>query len=186
MANYKLHNASNQPLTVSDLGVTKKEYDDAICASLTCGQIVGWVLCGTELVRAHIVPHDIESLIEYRLSLGAARDGMSEARLDSIRHAIELGASNETLETLAGATRLSRDATIVLPPHRFEGMSRGKGWARKGSGKSVSWGERRIVGYRVDPGRWTIGGNDGFSRKEQTVWDVQHVRVGDETWTVAS
>lgn len=75
--------------------------------------------------------------------------------------------------------------TICLPPHRYEGLSRGRGWARKGRGANAEWGERTDGGYRVGPGRWTVGGNDGFSRKGEVIWTVEHIRVGEETWTVA-
>ena len=47
------------------------------------------------------------------------------------------------------------------------------------------WGQRTNGGYRISPGRWTIGGNDGFSRKGEDVWNVEHVTVGSETWTIA-
>jgi hypothetical protein len=111
---------------------------------------------------------------------------ISDKRLESLVVALDLGADAATLRKLAQAGRLARKATIVLPPGRFEGLSRGRGWARLGKGRDVTWGERVDGGYRVGPGHWTVGSNDGFSRKQETVWDVEHVRVGGETWTVAS
>jgi len=75
--------------------------------------------------------------------------------------------------------------TILLPAGRYEGLSRGKGWARQGRGDSATWGEREDAGYRVGPGKWTVGSNDGFNRKEQTDWLVKHLKVGDKVWTLA-
>lgn len=74
----------------------------------------------------------------------------------------------------------------MLPPHRFESLSRGSGWCRKGKGDSATWGERTDGGYRVGPGRWIVGGNDGFRRKGSDEWTVEHVTVGGQIWTVAS
>lgn len=116
---------------------------------------------------------------------------MSEAaearRLETLGIAAELGADEAVLRVIAEAVRVKRNSsTIVLPAHRYEGLSRGRGWARKGRGNTAEWGERTDDGYRVGPGRWTVGGHDGFSRKGQTEWSVKHVQVGDQTWTVAS
>jgi hypothetical protein len=107
-------------------------------------------------------------------------------RIERLARAIELGASDDALEALCGAVRTSNTDTIVLPAHRLEGMSRGRGWARKGTRNKAVWGEREDNGYRVGPGKWTVGGNDGFSRKGETEWVVKHVTVGTETWTIAS
>jgi hypothetical protein len=115
---------------------------------------------------------------------------ITAARTESIEIAVELACSDAALQAIIGAVRVSRSNTIVLPAHRFERLSRGKGWARKGRGATAVWGERDDAdpngGYRVGPGRWTVGGNDGFSRKGETVWDVQHIDVGGQIWTVAS
>jgi hypothetical protein len=115
------------------------------------------------------------------------RDPITQVRIKRLARAIELGADDATLTVLTEALRTSEQTTIVLPAHRYEGLSRGRGWARKGKGASAVWGERDDDGgYRVGPGRWTVGGNDGFSRKSETTWKVEHVAVGVETWTVAS
>lgn len=110
---------------------------------------------------------------------------VTDARRASLARAIELGADEYTLCELVRARRVSKSATIVLPPHRFERLSRGRGWARKGSHATATWGEREENGYRVGPGRWVVGGSDGFSRKGQDTWTVEHVQVGSETWTIA-
>jgi hypothetical protein len=63
-----------------------------------------------------------------------------------------------------------------VPCHRFENLSRGRGWARLGSGKEAVWGERSNGGYRLrQEGRWVVGGHDGFSRKGETIWTVRRV-----------
>lgn len=111
---------------------------------------------------------------------------MSSARLAMLEKAIALGAEDAVLEALVDARRTSACATIVLPAHRLENLSRGRGWVRKGKGNSADWGERVDGGYRVGPGRWTVGGNDGFHRKGEDMWEVKHLTVGPYTWTVAS
>ena len=83
------------------------------------------------------------------------------------------------------ALRVSRRETIILPAHRYEGLSRGSGWARQGRGDTAVWGERTDGGYRVGTGHWTVGGHDGFERKASHDWVVAHVRVGAATWTTA-
>jgi len=112
-------------------------------------------------------------------------DNVSEKRREALVLAIELGADDATLIVLRTVIRLDRSETVILPAHKFEGLSRGRGWARKGRGKNVTWGERVNEGYRVGPGNWVVGGNDGFSRKGETPWRVEHIKVGDQTWTTA-
>lgn len=116
-----------------------------------------------------------------RLGIGT----VSDARRENLARALELGADDATLVRLASAVRVSRRSTIVLPAHRYEGLSRGRGWARQGKGNDAVWGERTDTGYRVGTGRWVVGATDGFSRKDETIWRVAHVAVGAETWTVA-
>ena len=111
----------------------------------------------------------------------------TESRRESLRIALGLGADPRTLENIRESRRVSRHDYIILPAGRFEGMSRGKGWARLGRGAAATWGERGDDGGYVCrvPGRWTVGSNDGFQRKEETVWKVAHIKVGDQTWTIA-
>lgn len=111
---------------------------------------------------------------------------IAPVRAKRFARAIELGATDKALQALCGAARTSDKPTIVLPPHRYQNLSRGKGWCRKGSKNNAEWGERVDGGYEVGPGKWTVGGNDGFSRKGEDSWTVKHVQVGPETWTVAS
>lgn len=120
--------------------------------------------------------------------LNALIDGktVADARKESLRIAIDAGASAVTLTELLNAVRVSRKPTIVLPSGRFEGLSRGKGWARKGKGENAQWGERVDKGYEVGAGRWSVGSSDGFSRKDATDWSVKNIVVGDQTWTIAN
>ncbi len=119
-----------------------------------------------------------------RLAHGAS---LSEKRQESLAMAHDAGVNDDTFERIATATIVNRSAGVILPPHRFEGLSRGRGWCRLGRGSNVHWGERVDGGYRVErPGRWIVGGNDGFSRKKEDAWNVEHVRVGNVTWTIAN
>jgi hypothetical protein len=118
-------------------------------------------------------------------SLIAGHD-VSDSRMETLSIAMELGADEVTLATLRDALRLSRGTTIVLPAHRYESLSRGRGWARMGRGDNAIWGERTDSGdYRVGPGRWSVGGSDGYRRKDSTEWTVRHVAVGTQAWTIA-
>lgn len=110
---------------------------------------------------------------------------ISASRLETLTLAHPL-VDDATFARLGNAMRVARRDTIILPAHRYESLSRGRGWARKGRGHSAQWGERTDKGYRVGPGRWTVGGSDGYSRKGEDTWTVEHVSVGSETWAVAS
>jgi hypothetical protein len=111
---------------------------------------------------------------------------VSEPRVVSLQLAIELGADKATLERIRDAAKVNRRDFMVLPAHRFENLSRGRGWARKGRGDNVAWGERCDGGYRVGPGRWSVGATDGYSRKASVEWQVEQIVVGAETWTIAN
>lgn len=111
---------------------------------------------------------------------------VSDARAKNLGKAREAGAKLVALRTLVDAVRVSSTATIILPPGKYAGLSRGHGWARMGQGDSVVWGESVDGGYRVGPGKWSVGSSDGSSRKSDTPWVVKHIRVGDAIWTVAS
>lgn len=111
---------------------------------------------------------------------------VSAKRRESLEIAVELGADDETLEKLAQATRLSRGDRLRINT-RFGGLSRGKAWGRRGSGDQVEWAEKDGGTVYLTPGQWTVGSSDGFRRKETaTDWHVEHVRVGDQVWTIGS
>lgn len=138
----------------------------------------------TEATQAQ-EPQRTPETVEARIArLGITE--ISEKRLASLAKAHGVGVSDETFRVLGEALRVSERDAVLIPCHRFENLSRGRGWARKGSGDNAEWGEREKGGYRVGPGRWTVGGSDGFSRKGSDSWTVEHVQVGAETWTVAS
>jgi hypothetical protein len=125
--------------------------------------------------------------------LYALVDGeVSEARRETLRRAIELGASDEILTAIMDAVRVNRNASwIALPPHHYESLSRGRGWCghlgRRTRGSFDRFAEEVDGQYRADePGRWRVGASDGFTRKGAVDWVVAHVVVGDQTWTVAS
>lgn len=110
---------------------------------------------------------------------------VSASREITLNLAIELGADQATLETLRDGTQISRGPTAVLSAHRYEGLSRGRGWCRMGRGDNAKWGERTDNGYRVGPGKWIVGATDGFSRKGSIDWTVKNIKVGDQIWTIA-
>lgn len=124
--------------------------------------------------------------LDTRIARLAPDETFTPSRRESLSIAHNAGVTDNAFAVLASACRLDRKATIVLPQGKFERLSRGRGWARKGRGNDVVWGDREDNGYRVGPGRWTVGSNDGFQRKEQTDWDVEHVIVGGTTWTIAN
>jgi len=117
-----------------------------------------------------------------RLNLGS----VSESRNESLAIAHSAGVDDSAFRKLASATRLSRGGSIVLKAHRYENLSRGRGWARSVQSGTTVWGERVDGGYRVGEGKWSVGGHDGFSRKDSTDWKVEHVSVGDKKWTIAN
>lgn len=111
---------------------------------------------------------------------------VTDMRKETLQIAIDNGASREQITQIRDAVRASRKETIVLPFHRFELLSRGRGWARKGNRDKAVWGEREDKGYRVGAGSWTVGGNDGFSRKGETKWEVKNIAFGGVTFTIAN
>jgi hypothetical protein len=139
----------------------------------------------TEIKSTNANASETKTAAEIVADLIGDREGFGPARIESLEIAVALGADEKTLVVLRDASRLCRNDTIILPAHRYESLSRGRGWARKGSGSSAVWGERADKGYRVSAGRWVVGATDGFSRKASDVWTVKHVRVGEATWTIA-
>lgn len=115
-----------------------------------------------------------------------AFEGVADTRLATLEAAALRGADDATLVTLADAARVSTEPTIVLPRGRLESLSRGRGWARQGTGDAAVWGDKAEGGYRVGPGAWIVGASDGFKRESRTEWAVRNIQVGGETWTVAT
>lgn len=106
-------------------------------------------------------------------------------RMDILADAADAGVSDADLAKMAKAPRIAEGDRITLPRHKLENLSRGKGWARCGSGRSAEWGQRCADGYRVGPGFWVVGGSDGYTRKGEITWDVTHIRAGGKVWTIA-
>lgn len=192
MAQYILINNGDE--NISFAIDTDEEREAARAALTAAGETSAAVFvgdpddCDAEMIhtgeRFELEATKLEKLIA-RITDGSSVK-VSPVRVTRLTRAIALGASDKILEAIADAGRTSDTDTIVLPCHRFENLSRGKGWARKGSKNNAEWGERASGGYRVGPGTWTVGGNDGFSRKGEDKWVVKHVTVGTETWTIAS
>ena len=84
--------------------------------------------------------HTIDTILAFAVEKHSGP--VSDTRRSLFARAIERGAGDKTLETLACAIRISVGKQIILPRHRFANLSRGKGWARKGSQKNAEWGER--------------------------------------------
>jgi N-formylglutamate amidohydrolase len=106
----------------------------------------------------------------------AAGREINDERCHTLVVAAAAGATPADLKTIAEAKRASRGAYIWVPRHRYEGLRRGRGWARLGSGMDAVWGERVDGGYRLrQEGRWIVGGYDGIARKVEIVWNVRRV-----------
>lgn len=57
---------------------------------------------------------------------------------------------------------------------RFGGLSRGKCWGRQGAGASPTWARKDGDIVILDaPGKWIVGSNDGFNRKESDTYYVE-------------
>lgn len=123
--------------------------------------------------------------VDERINRLTPTEELSPGRRESLALAHAAAVDDEVFTKISTALRCSRTSTIVLPPQRFELLSRGRGWCRLGKGSTAQWGERAEGGYAVGPGRWTVGGNDGFHRKGEDVWQVAHITVGADTWTLA-
>lgn len=143
-----------------------------------------------DLEKSEEVKKAIQSILDSARALFQSISNDSDipdVRCESIIIAASRGAAPVTLKKIGEANRLARKKGIVLPPHRYESLSRGSGWCRKGCGKDAVWGTRTPEGYFVDtPGTWTVGASDGYNRKATETWKVEFVQVGDETWTIAN
>lgn len=101
-----------------------------------------------------------------------------KSRADAAITAAANGATPSQLKKIIEANRTSmQDRGIVVPVGRFENLSRGKGWCRQGKGNSAVWADRDDKGGFVlsSPGNWTVGSNDGFSRKDTVEWSVEKI-----------
>lgn len=128
----------------------------------------------------------METLNNKIIRLGLQNEEISDFRRESLEIACDMDVSDVVFKTLVDAIRVRRATTIILPPLHLESLSRGRGWARQGRGSNAVWGERVDGGYEVGPGRWTVGATDGFKRKKSETWNVRHIQVGTDTWTIAN
>ena len=107
---------------------------------------------------------------------------ISEARSLFFQEAIELGVDYPTLAKIAEAKRISNGETITLPQCRYAHLSRGTSWIGAGHSGPVSF----LRSHSVGPGKYRVGGSDGFKRKETLKWTVEAIKVGPKTWTIAN
>ena len=127
-----------------------------------------------------------ESLTERCERLGISLKHTSEGRKSRLVRATEIGADDATFVRLHGASRVGSAKSVTLAPGRYDHCSRGKGWARLGSGYDAQWGEATDGGYLVtQTGSWVVGSSDGFSRKDQRTDKVSLVQVGTAKWFIA-
>jgi len=118
------------------------------------------------------------------LAIAKRHKYVSAGRLTSLTLAAELGADAATLNRLVDASlRVSRTDTILLPAGQY--AHRGKSWCRSGTGASAKWGDPRDGQFRVGPGKWLVHSDDGGTRQDNTTWDVDHIHLGDQVWTLA-
>jgi len=103
----------------------------------------------------------------------------TKARAVSIYLARKKGADFKTLLKLAKAEKLSRRDWIELDRGPYDHLSRGRGWCRRKDGVFFN-------DYKVGPGEYTVGSTDGFRRTKRFNYKVEHVKVGDEVWTIAN
>lgn len=127
---------------------------------------------------------------EYELEVGPAWfaelvESCADNRKESLQIAMRLGADEKTCRQLAGAERLRRVGGHIKIETRYGGLSRGKPWARDSS--DSMWAEKEGGAVLLTPGKWKVGSSDGFSRKESpSVWVVEEIKVGEETWLIAN
>lgn len=123
-----------------------------------------------------------ELLMESALQLAMAISDMAKiGRMPPLIRAIGKLTPKQA-KTFLEATRVNTvDDGIYLPVGRFENCSRGKGWCRMGAGSAATWAERKDKGYFASaPGKWTVGSDDGFNRKDKAEWKVE--KLADGVW----
>lgn len=139
---------------------------------------------------AQAIMDGLAEQVREHLSHITDRINLSERKAGAIIRACAAGITPADLKALAEAKFFAEGAELRLPAHHFEGLSRGRGWCRLGRGESTQWGRRvgeRGAGYIVSaPGRWHVGGFDGFTRKREDVYQVDAIRVGAATWLIAN
>lgn len=97
-----------------------------------------------------------------------------EGRAGVLAQAAAHGATVGELAQIAQARRASRGPHVAILT-RFGGLSRGKAWARIGSGSGAIWAEKEGGTVYLTPGDWIVGSDDGFKRKERSKWSVREI-----------
>jgi hypothetical protein len=149
------------------------EYDEALGRKKAAEQALDQA--GLEAAEAELAR--IRDRIRGCMQVIAPEVKLSDGRCRVLAVAAARGATPRDLKDIAEAQKASMMPDgVVVPAHHYEGLSRGRGWARLGRGSNVVWGERVEGGYRLRAeGKWIIGGHDGFTRRGEDVWDVRCV-----------
>lgn len=126
-----------------------------------------------ETPAAPAIPWDEMEAAQAGCTRGIDRQDM-EARAGTIRKALENGATVAQLVQVAAANRASRGDKIKIST-KYGHLSRGKAWARQGSGSSVTWAEKDGGTVWLTEGKWVVGSDDGFRRSQKDTWTVTRV-----------
>lgn len=165
--------------------VTTSDRRQAPSASPTAAQAPASVLPAQSVAPTQAPPKKAPSEThEDRIKRLGLTD-IPSRRMDMLSEAHAAGVSDKTFSAISDALRAEPRGAVVIPVHDYESTGRGRGWARQGEGAKAKWGKRVSGGYEVGPGTWIVGGDDGFKRKGQHTWKVEHVQVGPSTWTIA-
>jgi len=119
------------------------------------------------------VPWDQMELVRPGCTKGIDRTN-PERRAGILAIAAANGASIADLALIADAPYASIGDTVAVGT-RYGHKSRGKAWARQGSGSNVVWARKSEGTVYLTPGIWTVGSDDGFGRKETVEWTVSVV-----------
>lgn len=115
-------------------------------------------------------------------SLGTDGDAVAkhmEAYLTEAGH--EVTALNEDQNAETVTDRLTRLGIAPATEKRLETLEKVNPVAGDAEFSALA------TALRVGPGKWEVGGHDGFARKKSDSWVVVHVILNDgSVWTVAS
>jgi hypothetical protein len=147
------------------------EYDEAVVRKKTAEKNLDQAAVAAAEAELNRLRDHVRSLMAC-----ITAEQIGDGRCRALILAASRGATPQDLRAIAEAIRVSTGDGIIVPAHHYEGLSRGRGWARHGRGDHAVWGERVEGGYRLRlAGRWVIGGHDGFTRRGETTWDVRVV-----------
>src|SRR5690606_9390832 len=116
------------------------------------------------------VPWDQMELVRPGCTEGIDRTN-PQRRAGVLAIAAANGASIAQLARIAAALyAVIGDAVPIATRYGYK--SRGKAWARQGSGNNIIWAKKNGGTVYLTPGNWTVGSDDGFRRKESVEWTV--------------